>query len=270
METKALAPDLRTARRRLLLGSAGIAVSSAGFGLVYGLAARQAGYTPIEAVFASVVTFAGASQFAALGAIAAGMPWAGILIVTALLNARHLLYGASLAPHLRGVGRAQRAAMAHVLCDESFALSAAHFTAVGRTDVPGYWMAALVGVFIPWPIGTAVGALAGGAIVDPARLGLDAVFPAAMAGLAVGLIVGRREFVAASAGTAIGVTAALALGPGPGIVAGGLIGPLVALAVPDRRARRVVESEMAGVAVDVDGAVRELAGLAEPATGWRT
>jgi hypothetical protein len=59
-----------------------MAVSSADFGLVYGLA-RGTGCSPFEAVFASVVTVADASQFGALGAIAAGMPWAGILLVTA-------------------------------------------------------------------------------------------------------------------------------------------------------------------------------------------
>ena len=45
--------------------------------------------------------FAGAAQFAAVGYVAGGLPWPGIILLTGLLNARHLLYSAALAPWLR-------------------------------------------------------------------------------------------------------------------------------------------------------------------------
>ena len=64
-------------------------------------------------------------------------------------------------------------------------------------------------MFIPWNLATLAGVLLGGAIPDPSRFGLDIVFPAAMAGLAVGLATGRREVVAAGAGAAIGVVLSL-------------------------------------------------------------
>ncbi|HYO44297.1 MAG TPA: AzlC family ABC transporter permease [Candidatus Limnocylindrales bacterium] len=225
-------PDLRAARRRLLLDTAGIAVSAIGFGFVFGLAARNAGYSVIEAAAMSVFGFAGAAQFAAVGYVSAGLPWLPIVVLTFFLNARHLLYSASLAPRLRDVPFLQRAAMAHVLTDEAFALAATHFHRVGRADVPGYWIGAVVGVFIPWNLATLAGVALGGAIPDPSRFGLDLVFPAAMAGLAVGLMTGRRGVVAGGAGGAIGVVASLVLGPEVGIVAGGLLGPLIGMAVP--------------------------------------
>src|SRR5690349_3848080 len=180
----------------------------------------------------SLIAFAGASQFAAVGYIAAGLPWFPIIVLTFFLNARHLLYSASLAPRLRHVPVGVRAAMAHVLTDEAFALAATHFHRVGRVDIPGYWIGAVLGVFIPWNLATIGGYLLGSAIPDPSLLGLDIVFPAAMAGLAVGLMTGRREVIAAGAGAAIGVVASLALGISVGIVLGGLVGPLVAMAVP--------------------------------------
>jgi 4-azaleucine resistance transporter AzlC len=226
--------DLRAARRQLLLDSAGIAVSAVGFALVYGLAAREAGYSLLEASAMSVIGFAGAAQFAAVGYVAQGLPWLPIVVLTFFLNARHLLYSASLAPRLRDVPFLQRAAMAHVLTDEAFALAATHFHRLGRVDVPGYWIAGVVAVFIPWNLATIAGYLLGSAIPDPGALGLDVVFPAAMAGLAIGLMTGRREIVAAAAGAAIGVVLSLAVGPGVGIVAGGLVGPLVGMAVPAR------------------------------------
>jgi len=72
--------------------------------------------------------------------------------------------------------------------------------------------------------------LGGQFIPDPRVLGLDVVFPAAMAGLAVGLANGRREVVAAAAGVICAVVIGLAWDSRLGIVAGGLVGPLVGLA----------------------------------------
>jgi 4-azaleucine resistance transporter AzlC len=230
-------PNLRGARRRLLLDTAGIAVSVGGFGFVFGLAARNAGYSPVEAMAMSTLGFAGAAQFAAVGYVSAGLSWAPIVVLTFVLNARHLLYSASLAPRLQHVPILQRAAMAHVLTDEAFALAAAHFHRLGRVDVGGYWIGAVLGVFIPWNVATLAGVIAAGTIPDPTLLGLDIVFPAAMAGLAVGLMTGRREIVAAAAGVAVGVGLSLAVGPTVGIVAGGLAGPLAGMAVPAAPAR---------------------------------
>ncbi|HEU0245375.1 MAG TPA: AzlC family ABC transporter permease [Candidatus Limnocylindrales bacterium] len=235
--------DLRAARRQLVLDSLGIAVSAIGFALVFGLSARNAGYSLVETSAMSVFAFAGAAQFAAVGYVAQGLPWLPIVVLTFFLNARHLLYSASLAPRLRHVPWYHRAAMAHVLTDEAFALAATHFHRLGRVDVPGYWIGAVLGVFIPWNVATIAGYLLGSAIPDPAVLGLDIVFPAAMAGLAVGLMTGRREVAAACAGAAIGVGASLVVGLSVGIVLGGLVGPLVGMAVPAKAAAGPIAAE---------------------------
>jgi len=228
--------DLSTSRRRLLQDSLGIMVSAGGFGLVYGLSARAAGFSPVEAGAMSIFVFAGASQFVAVGYVLGGFSWVGIVLLTAFINARHFLYGAALAPYLAGVPRVQRALMAHVLTDEAFALAIAHFRRIGRADVRGYWLGAIVSTFIPWNVATVVGVTVGGAIPDPARFGLDVIFPAAMGGLAVGLIAGRRELVAAIAGATIAVGVALAWDPAAGIIGGGVLGPLLGMALPARAA----------------------------------
>jgi 4-azaleucine resistance transporter AzlC len=228
--------DLAAARRRVWQESAGIAVSAMGFGFVYGLAARGAGFSPIEAMAMSVIVFAGAAQFAAVGYVAAGLGWPGVILLTALLNARHLLYSAALAPWLRDRPAPKRALMAHLLTDEAFALSIAHFQRIGRADDRGYWIAAVAATFIPWNLATLAGVTLGGQLADPSQLGLDVVFPAAMAGLCVGLITGRRELVAAAVGGTVGVLVSLAVGTGVGIVAGGVLGPLAGLLVPRARA----------------------------------
>ena len=230
-------PEALTAsRRRVLVDAMGIAVSAIGFGFVYGLSAREAGFSPIEVLAMSVLVFGGASQFAAVGYVASGLAWPGIVLLTALLNARHLLYSAALAPWLSGVPFRRRAVMAHLLTDEAFAISIGHFRRLGYTDAWGYWMGAIVSTFIPWTLATVAGVILGGQIPDPARLGIDIIFPAAMIGLSVGLLTGRREIVAAIAGAGVGVAVALLSSPAVGIIVGGLVGPIAGLAVPARLA----------------------------------
>jgi predicted branched-subunit amino acid permease len=237
------APDRPTtslgqARRQLVLDGLGIVVSAAGFGFVYGVTARTVGhFSPIEAVAMSLIAFGGAAQFAAIGYVATGLAWPAIALLTFLLNARHALYSAALAPWFHGRSRAERALAAHLLTDESFALAIAHFKRLGRFDAIGYWYPAIVTTLIPWNVATFAGVMIGDTIVEPNRFGIDVIFPAAMGGLMVGLLTGRREIVAGLAGAAIGVVASLAVSPTLGVIAGGILGPFVGLLVPASRAR---------------------------------
>jgi predicted branched-subunit amino acid permease len=226
-------PTLREARRRLAVDMLGIMVSATAFGFVFGLSAAERGhYSLVEAIAMSTILFAGAAQFAGISLVATGTPWPAIVLLTGLLNIRHLLYSAALAPWFQSVPRVQRVVAAHLMTDEAFALSLAHFRRLGRMDLGGYWMAAIVSTFIPWNLATIAGFLGGQLIESPERFGIDVVFPAAMAGLAVGLVTGRREIVAAGAGIAIGIAVALAWDPRVAVVVGGLVGPLVGLALP--------------------------------------
>src|SRR6266540_3704272 len=222
--------DIGAARRDLVLASLGFAASGVGFGLVFGLAAREAGFSVIEATSMSVFVLAGAAQFAAVGLIADGAGWPSIVFLTALLNARHLLYSAAMAPWLGDRSRLERAAMAHVLTDETFALSLAHFQRLGRVDVLGFCLAAAFDS-LSSPIFTAVGVIGGQLIPDPAQLGLDVVFPAAMGGLAVKLATDRPAIAAAIAGAALAVVGGIVVGPAVSIVAGGLLAPIIGLLI---------------------------------------
>jgi 4-azaleucine resistance transporter AzlC len=237
--------DVRASRRQLLQDSLGIMVSASGFGLVYGITAQNAHFSPLEASAMSILVFAGASQFVAIGYVAGGFSWLAIVGLTAFLNARHLLYAAAIAPYVAAEPRWMRALMAHVMTDEAFALAIAHFRRIGRGDVPGYWIGAFVSTFIPWNVATLIGVTIGQQIPDPARFGLDVIFPAAMGGLAVGLVTGRRELVAAITGALIGVAVALAWDPAAGIIAGGVIGPLAGMAIRPTRDEHHREGQLA-------------------------
>ena len=128
--------------------------------------------------------------------------------------------------------------MAHVLTDETFGLALPHFRRLGRADV-GRILDRHRLHRADLDRANLIGFLGGQGIPDPTRFGIDIVFPAAMAGIAAALVSGRRELVAAVAGAAHrGRLRGLRSGPSAGIVAGGLLAPLVALLVAPPRARR--------------------------------
>lgn len=153
------------------------------------------------------------------------------MFLTAFLNTRHLLYSSALAPYFADRPRPLRAQLAHFMTDEAFALTLSHFRRIGRADLPAYWWAAVGVTFIPWNVATIAGVVLGGSIPQPARFGLDVIFPGAMIGLAVGLITGRRELVAAIVGAVVAVAVSLAWDPAAGLLAGGLLGPVAGLAI---------------------------------------
>jgi 4-azaleucine resistance transporter AzlC len=217
-------------RRRLVRDAMAIAAYALPVGLVYGLASLQAGFSLPDTVAMCLIVLAGGAQFAAAGMVKDAAPWLAIAGVTLLVNARHLLYSAAVAPYVAPVSRRERAVLGHFLTDETFALSLAHFRRIGRFDRCGYWIAALV-ILVPWTAGSAIGYVAAGA-VDTGRLGLDVAFPAAMAGLSLGMVSGRRDVAAALGAVAVAVPAGLATGASLGLVAGAVVGPLIGLAVP--------------------------------------
>ena len=94
--------------RRGALASLPLAPGVVAFGLLYGMMARQVGFTSWEALAMSCIVHAGSAQFVALGMWHTGS--AGTIIMTTLVvNLRHLLMGASVAPYLRGLSSLRKA-----------------------------------------------------------------------------------------------------------------------------------------------------------------
>lgn len=228
------AVTLQSARRRLVVDSVGIWVIAIIVGGIFGFTARQGGLSLLEAIAFSSILFAGASQFAALGLLAVNTPWPSIVLLVWLLNARHLLYSASVAPYTAQLSRRLRAGLAYLLTDEAFALTTAHIARLGRIDVPAAWYAGLT-IFVPWNGATIAGWLAGAALPNPALFGLDVVFAAAMAGLAIGLVKDRAALLALVVGCVSAVAAALVVDSSAAILLGGLLGPLAGLTLYRRR-----------------------------------
>ncbi len=148
----------------------------------------------------SAIVFAGSAQFAALATLAAGGSPLAAVIAGVLLNARYLPMGIALASSIEG-GPLRRALIGQGMIDASWAMSN---RGGGRFD-PMFMIGATAVAYPAWVAGTAAGALAGDAIGDPGRLGLDALFPAFFLALLVGgeLGSGPRSVIAACLGAAI-------------------------------------------------------------------
>lgn len=222
--------EVAQSRKQMLRDGLAIAAYAMPVGLVFGLTALQAHYSLLDVVANSAIGFAGGAQFAAAGLVKNGASWLAIAGVVALVNARHLIYSAALGPYANGRPRRERALMAHFLTDETFALALAHFRRIRGFDRRGYWVAAMC-IFLPWQLGSIVGYIVAGA-VDTHRLGLDVAFPAAMAGLSLGMVTGRRDAAAALGAVCVAVVAGLAGGTSLGLVAGAVLGPVFGLMTP--------------------------------------
>ena len=154
----------------------------------------------IAPIVMSVVVFSGGAQFAALSVLAAGGATGAAIGAALLMNARWLPMGFAVGPSLRG-GARSRALQSQAIVDASFAISSRGDGTFDR--------GLLVGATLPqassWIAGTVLGVLFGSALGDPARLGLDAVFPAFYLSLVVEEARSRRAVAAALAGAAITV-----------------------------------------------------------------
>lgn len=158
----------------------------------FGVLARQAGFSPFQAILTAAIVFAGSAQFAGLAVLASGGTAAAAIAAGTLMNGRFLAMGTALAPSLPG-GPLKRAAQGQTVVDASWALASRGDGTFDRwllfgTTAPQY---------VTWVLGTVVGAFGGELLGDTDRLGLDAVFPTFFLGILVAeLREPRSRFVA--------------------------------------------------------------------------
>ena len=149
------------------------------YGVSFGALAVAAGLTLAQTCALSLLMFTGGSQFAFVGVIGGGGTGLSAFTAATLLGLRNGVYGMQLEALLRP-SRPMAPVHAHFTIDESMANATAQETPEEQRR--GFWTAGL-GVFITWNIFTLVGALAGNAMGDPARWGLDGAACAAFLGL---------------------------------------------------------------------------------------
>jgi 4-azaleucine resistance transporter AzlC len=191
-----------------LKAGVGFALAAFVLGVSFGVLAEPI-MGPVAPVVMSAVLFAGASQFGATAVLAAGGDALTAIAAGTMLNARFLPMGVAAATALRG-SPLRRAVEGQAVVDASWALAV---QGDGRFD-----RELMIGATIPqypaWVAGTLIGALGGGALSDPAALGLDAIFPAFFVGLLAAELSRPRALAAALLGGAIALALTPVLPPG--------------------------------------------------------
>jgi 4-azaleucine resistance transporter AzlC len=209
-----------------------IPVSAAGIvdGMVFGILSHQAGLSITETVLMSLLVNAGSSQFAAIGFISQGIVGWPILLATALLNSRQLLYGISLGPYFRKTSWWKLSLMGGLLHDETFALKSTYLAGGGKASLP-YFIGAGLLDYVVWIISTLSGVYFGSWVSHPEQFGLDFAFIATFLGfLAVNLFSRFHIMVAICSAVAacfgywiLGTSAAVITGTLTAIIIGVLV-----------------------------------------------
>jgi 4-azaleucine resistance transporter AzlC len=145
-------------------------------GFAYGVLAQKSGLSPANTLLMSLLVFAGSAQLVAVGLLAAGTGPASVILTTFVVNLRHLLMSAALAPYLRSWTRWQQAMFAFQLTDETFALHSSRFPK-GETDKTET-LAINMTAQAAWLAGSFLGLFAGSLITDVKPIGLDYALPA--------------------------------------------------------------------------------------------
>jgi 4-azaleucine resistance transporter AzlC len=176
------------------------AIAAIPIGLLFGAIAAAKGLTPAEVTVMSVLVYAGGAQFAAIETWIHPAPVLTLAFATFLINVRHVLMGASLSPKIR-LSRTQEFFAFFFLTDESWALSERR--ALDRPVTGAYWAAMAVVLYGNWVVSSALGAVLGSFLGDPARIGADFAFTALFIGLIAGFGRSRVTLVTVAVSAAV-------------------------------------------------------------------
>jgi len=137
------------------------------FGMIYGALALNAGLSTAAAQMMSSIVFAGSAQFITAQLVHDSAPGLVIVLTIAVVNLRHMLYSASLAPYLAALSTRWKILLSYLLTDEAYAPSIIHYEKEGLRPFSHWFLlgAGLV-LWTNWQISTALGIFLGKAIPD--------------------------------------------------------------------------------------------------------
>ena len=151
------------------------------FGIVCGIGAITAGASPIAALAMSMIMFSGAAQIIAIQLLAAGAPFAVILLSCLVVSLRLVMYSAAMAPYLRPLDHRWRALLSFVLTDQAFAGTLQRFQSSDDVRAnASYFLGSGALLWVIWQLATLAGILAGQII--PASWQLEFVVPLCFSG----------------------------------------------------------------------------------------
>ncbi len=176
------------------------------FGMIYGLLAINAGLDKASAQAMSAIVFGGSSQIVTTQLIHSGAPGLVIVLTIFVINLRHALYSASIAPYIEHLPRRWKTLLAYLLTDEAYAITIIEYQKKGLTPL-GHWffLGAGVALWTTWQFSSAVGIFLGASI--PSSWSLDFTLALTFIAIMVPLLKDRPSLAAA---LTAGITALLA------------------------------------------------------------
>lgn len=176
------------------------------FGTIYGALAISAGLPPSAAQLMSSIVFAGSSQFAAAQLVHEAAPALVIVLTIAMINVRHMLYSASMAPYLKKLSTGWKSLLAYLLTDEAYAATVLHYQQQGLTPTSHwFFLGAGLALWTTWQISSALGIFLGTAL--PSSWPLDFALPVTFIAMVVPGLRDRPLLAAAISSSAIALLA---------------------------------------------------------------
>lgn len=217
---------LRDGDRAVIRDALGVGVAVGLSGFAFGVTAAGAGISVAQTCALSLFVFTGASQFALVGALAAGGNPLTAAAGAFFLSARNAFYGLRLSA-LLGLRPGVRLAAAHWVIDETTAVALAQR---GRHAVRLGFTVTGASIFTLWNLTTLLGALGAEALGDTDTWGLDAAGPAVFLALLAPMLRTGVERATAGLAVVLGLGLLPVLPAGVPVLVAALAAPVVLLA----------------------------------------
>jgi len=203
------------------------------FGMIYGALALNAGLSASAAQSMSSIVFAGSAQFITTELVHQLTPGPVIVLTIAVVNLRHMLYSASLAPYLASLSTRWKVLLGYLLTDEAYAPTAIHYEKEGITPW-GHWflLGAGLALWTNWQISTALGIFLGTAI--PESWSLDFALPLTFIAMVVPVLK-NRPAIAAAISAGVVALVAYSLPYKLGLILAALVGITVGTVLEGRK-----------------------------------
>ena len=195
-------------------------------GLLWGTLAAGKGFSALEAMLTSVFVYAGAAQFVAVDMWREPLPIFLLIATTLVVNLRHVLMSASLSRHIGNIDARWRIALMYIMTDESWAITERR--AQSNVIDLGYVLGTFLPLWPTWFLCSFIGAVVGNSLGDPVVYGLDFAFSAIFITIIMGFWKGPRTAAVIVASGTAAVVAKLFLPGAWYIMAGGVVGVLIA------------------------------------------
>jgi len=203
------------------------------FGMIYGALALNAGLSASAAQSMSSIVFAGSAQFITTELVHQLTPGPVIVLTIAVVNLRHMLYSASLAPYLASLSTRWKVLLGYLLTDEAYAPTAIHYEKEGITP-SGHWflLGAGLALWTNWQISTGLGIFLGTAI--PESWSLDFALPLTFIAMVVPVLK-NRPAIAAAISAGVVALVAYSLPYKLGLILAALVGITVGTVLEGRK-----------------------------------